>query len=155
MMWVLVALSSIELLVVHFMVSLLWSRTAALILSIITVLGIGWLIWVIASMRRLPVLIDAEWLTMRAGRLKGVTIPMAQVRGLKRAWDAAVIKDRSVLNLALIAYPNVVVDLTAPLPGRRGITAIAHRLDDPAGFVAAIERAGREKREATATALAR
>jgi hypothetical protein len=42
------------------------------------------------------------------------------------------------MNLALIAYPNVVVDLVDPLPGRRGIRAIAHRLDDPHGFADAL-----------------
>jgi hypothetical protein len=140
MMWVLVAIASIELLVVHFLVSLLWSRTAALVLSIITAITIGWLIWAIAAMRRLPVLVDAERLTMRVGRLKETVVPLAQVRGIRRDWDAAAIKDRSVLNLALIAYPNVIVDLILPLPGRRGIKAIAHRMDDPTAFAAAIER---------------
>lgn len=51
-------------------------------------------------------------------------------------------KQRSVLNLALLAYPNLVVDLVAPLPGRRGITTIVHRLDDPAAFAAAWKALG-------------
>jgi hypothetical protein len=45
-----------------------------------------------------------------------------------------------VLNLALIAYPSVLLDLDPPLPGRRAPTrTIAHRLDDPSGFGAAVE----------------
>jgi hypothetical protein len=50
-----------------------------------------------------------------------------------------VLKSRSVLNLALIAYPNVIVDLKSPvLTGRgrftRSISAVAHKFDDPAAF---------------------
>ena len=34
-----------------------------------------------------------------------------------------------------------VVDLRAPRPGRRAVRAVAHRLDDPGGFAAALNRA--------------
>jgi len=49
------------------------------------------------------------------------------------------VKRRNVLNCALLSHPNVLVSLRAPLPGGRGIVAIVHRLDDPAGFATALE----------------
>ena len=52
-------------------------------------------------------------------------------------------KRRTTLNLALIAYPNVIVELATPLrSGRRTIEAVAHRLDDRSAFVAAMDRLG-------------
>ena len=47
-----------------------------------------------------------------------------------------------MLNLSLLAYPNVLVVLAEPVAGRRGrpIRAIAHRLDDPSAFVEAVNR---------------
>lgn len=137
MMWAFVALAAIELVVVHLLISH-WSRAAALVLSVLTLGSVGWLIGVIRSFRRLPVLITADTLVMRVGTLRGVTVPLAQVAGLRPTWDGAALKRRDVLNLALIAYPNVVIDLKAPLPGRRRIVALAHRLDEPAAFGAAL-----------------
>lgn len=138
MMWVLVAIASVELLVTHFLVALLVVGTVALVLSTLTLASVIWLVTVIASMRRLPVLLDDRTLTMRAGSLKQVVVPLSSVAGLRETWDAATVKDRAVRNLALISYPNVVVDLKAPLADRRGTSAIAHRLDDPDGFARAL-----------------
>lgn len=138
MMWVLVAIASVELLVTHLLVALLVGWTVALILSALTLASVIWLVAMIASMRRLPVVLDDRTLTMRAGSLREVVVPLERVAGLRESWDAAAVKERSVRNLALISYPNVVVDLKAPLADRRGTRAIAHRLDDPDAFVRAL-----------------
>ncbi len=138
MMWVLVAIASIELLVTHLVVALLVGGTVALILSGLTLAAVVWLVSVIASMRRRPVLLDDRTLTMRAGAIKQVAVPLANVAGLRENWSAETLKDPSVRNLALISYPNVLVDLKAPLGDRRGTCAIAHRLDDPEGFAQAL-----------------
>ena len=138
LMWVLVAIASVELLVSHFLVALLVGWTVALVLSALTLASVIWLVTVIAAMRRLPVLLDDRTLTMRAGSLKQVVVPLANVAGLRGSWDAAAVKERSVKNLALISYPNIVVDLKEPLADRRGTRAIAHRLDDPEAFASAL-----------------
>ena len=92
-------------------------------------------------MRRLPVELDGSRLVMRAGRIKQLAMPIASVAGVRQAFDAASLQDGMTLNLALIAYPNVVVDFDPPVAGRRRvIRSIAHRLDDPTAFIAAIER---------------
>lgn len=143
MMWVMVGLSSVELVVVHALLAF-WRPWIAIGLSVTTGLGILWLIATIRSFRRLPVLVDADGVDMRVGRLKVVRVPAANITGLRHHWTAVALKRRDMFNLALIAYPNVVVDLREPQRlGRRTIRAVAHRLDDPAGFAAAIEALGR------------
>lgn len=140
-MWAFVALASIELVVVHLLL-MLWRPWLAAILSALTLTSIAWLIGVIRSFGRLPVTIDGRALVMRVGTLSRLVIPVEDIAGLRTEWDGALVKRRTTLNLALIAYPNVVVDLARPRPGRRGVIAVAHRLDQPEAFVAAIERLG-------------
>jgi hypothetical protein len=143
MLWAFVAIALVELIVVHLLLAH-WSRTAALILSALSLASILWLVSVIRSFRRLPVLITPDALVMRVGTLKGATVPLSQVAGLRESWDAEWLRRRDVLNLALIAYPNVVVMLHGPLQmGRCEVIAIAHRLDDPLAFTAALPRAAR------------
>lgn len=139
-LWALVGIMAGELLVVHPLLAH-WTLRGAVVLSALSLGMVGWLTFGLLSMPRLPVLVSRDLLVMRAGRIKGAQVPMTRVRGLRREWDAAALKRRDVLNLALVSHPNVLVDLTAPLPGRRGVTAIAHRLDDPVGFAAALEAA--------------
>ncbi|MCU6452527.1 hypothetical protein LPN01_00375 [Sphingomonas sp. A2-49] len=141
MMGMLVAIGVVELAVTHVLLAI-WHPWIAILLSLVTLIGLGWIVRAIVAMPHRPVLLNTDRLVMRVGTLRSVEIPLGQIAGLRASWDAAAIKDRSVLNLALLAYPNVVVDLRAPLPGRRGIVAIAHRLDDPAAFAAALERLG-------------
>ncbi|WP_254602979.1 hypothetical protein [Sphingomonas bacterium] len=142
MMWVLVGLASIEFVVVHALLAM-WKPAVAIVLSIATLASIVWLVAGIRSFRRLPVTLDAGMLVMRAGTLKRVAIPVSDIAGLRGQWDAAFVKRRATLNLALIAYPNIVVELAVPQRvGRRSIDAVAHRLDDRTAFVAAMERLG-------------
>lgn len=143
MMWVFVAIAATELAVVHFLVAL-WSPWVALALSMATFGSILWLIAVIRSFARLPVRIADGQLLMRVGTLKQVATPLENVAGLAPSWDATLLKQRDTINLALIAYPNVVVLLRAPVAASRGrmVTRIAHRLDDPAAFAAALEALG-------------
>lgn len=138
MLWVLVVLCSIELVVVHLLVAL-WSRPAAIVLSAFSLAGIGWLVVAIRSMRRLPVVLDGDTVLLRSGLFRSITLPRQSVARWRQTWDAAMLKRRGVLNLALVAWPNVVLELEPPLSGRRGpIHTVAHRLDDPAAFATAL-----------------
>jgi hypothetical protein len=141
MLWVLVALSSIELVVMHGLL-VFWSPMTAAILSVATLASIIWIVALIRSMKRLPVILGSETLVMRVGLFRRVDVPLADVAGLRSNWTGELVKARTTLNLALVAYPNMVLDLRRPLPGRRGVVTIAHRLDDPVGFAAALERLG-------------
>ena len=141
MMWVFVCVAGVELVVVHLLVAL-WRPRVAAGLSVLTGAGVLWLIGVIRSFRRLPVLIKDDRLVMRVGTLARIDVPLAQVAGLRESWDAAALKRSGVRKLSLIAWPDIVVDIDPPLPGRRGpVRAVAHRLDDPAGFARALARA--------------
>jgi hypothetical protein len=142
MLWVLVALSVVELVVIHLLLAHWWPRIA-LAVSVATLAGVLWLVRAIRSFDRAPVLVDEERVVLCVGTLRRVTVLREAIDGVRLGgWSGAEVKERTTLNLALIAWPNVVVDLRAPLPGRRGIARIAHRLDDPAGFAAALERLG-------------
>ena len=142
MLWVLVAIASIEFVLVHALLAM-WKPVVAIVLSSLTLVSIVWLALGVRSFRRLPVTLDGETLVMRAGTLKRIDIPVEHIAGVRDHWDAAFVKRRTTLNLALIAYPNVVVDLAVPHRlGRRSIEAVAHRLDHRAAFVAAVERVG-------------
>ena len=142
MIWVLIGLSTVELVVVHLLLAHWWPRVA-IVVAAVAAATIVWLVMVVRSFRRMRVVLDADRLLMRVGRLYSVSVPTDHISGLRSSCDGAALKRRHVLNLALVAYPNVVVDLTAPIAvGRRRISTIAHRLDDPAGFAAALNRLG-------------
>ena len=140
-MWAFACITAVELPVTHLLISALWSHLAATIFS---VFGLVMLIWTIAfarSLKRRPVLVDGESVTMRIGSLKSIRVPADHIAGLRTSWAREELKQRGVLNFALINYPNVMLDFDPPLPnGKRSLKAIAHRLDDPGGFAAAVAR---------------
>lgn len=140
LLWAFACIVAVELAVVHLLVSVLWSGLAAWLLSVLSLATLVWVVLLIRSLRRLPVLVDEAGVTMRAGTLKSVRIPVASIVRLRTSWPSEALKERGVLNLALIAYPNAMLELDPPLPGRRPLHAVAHRLDDPAGFAAAVSR---------------
>ena len=141
LVWALVAVGIVELTVTHLLVAL-WSHSAALLLSLVTLGGLGWLVRGLLTIKHRPVLLYRDRLVLRAGTIGRVDIPLSNIAGLRPSIEREAMKRRSVLNLALLAYPNLVVDLIAPLPGRRGIVTIVHRLDDPAAFAAAWKTLG-------------
>ena len=137
-MWVMVALSGIELIVVHFLISF-WSSAVAAILSILTLLTIVWLVRLILSFRRHPALVAPDGVTFSTGRMRSLFVPMSAIAAVRRDVRPEDVRSRSVADFALIEHPNVVVDLATTLErGKRTIRAATHKLDDPAGFVRAL-----------------
>jgi hypothetical protein len=140
-MWVMVALGCGELLVVHLLVALLWSATVAFVLTLATLASIVWLVILIRSFSRLPVLVDDREVVVRTGSLKSVAVPRANIAAVETSFPPGFFGRPGVLNLALLAYPNVALRLREPLAAKRGrapVGWIAHRLDEPGGFVAAL-----------------
>lgn len=138
MMWVILALAAAELAIVHLLVSL-WNLTIALVLSGFTLASMIWLMVLIRSLKRLPVRIEGDRLILRSGSIMRLETVLTNVAGVRAHWDSAALKAPDLLNLALIAYPNVIVDFVDPVPHRRkAIRAVAHRLDDSAAFMRAL-----------------
>jgi hypothetical protein len=138
MLWVLASLMVIEAGVLHFLIAL-WKPWIAAVLSIASLAMLVWLILFIRSFRRRPVELTDAGLIWRVGFLRPVAVPVASIAGLREAWDDALVRDRATLNLALLAWPNVVIDLTEPIMlGKRRIVRLAHKLDDRDAFVFAL-----------------
>lgn len=140
LMWAFACIMAVELAVTHLLVASLWSPAAAAIFSLLTLAMLVWTVLLIRSFKRLPVMVGGGDVLMRLGKLKSVRVPAGRIAGIRTSWPSGAEKRSGVLNLALINYPNVMLDLDPPLSGKRPLTAIAHRLDDAAGFVAAIRR---------------
>jgi hypothetical protein len=143
MMWVFAGLAGIELVIVHFLLAL-WDWRVALVVTLVSLAGVIWLVRAIRSFRTLPVALDGERVTFRAGHIAALDVPVASIAAVRTQWAGPELKQRDVLNLGLIAYPNVLVELSEPvIRRRRAIRAVAHRFDDPAAFIAALEAARR------------
>jgi hypothetical protein len=141
LLWFFVSITAVELLVVHLLIAGLWSKLAAWILSALSLAMVAWIIAFIRSLKPSPCLVDAEGVTMRIGMLRTVHVPADHVGGVRTSWPREALKQRGVLNLATINYPNVMLDLDPPFTARkRPLIAIAHRLDDPGAFAAAVAR---------------
>jgi len=141
LLWAFIGLATIELLVVHFLISF-WSGTAAAILSLLSLATILWLVLLIRSMKRLPVVVGSDQLLMRTGSLTAIEVAGTNIAAVRTNFPSEALKSASVLNLGLLAYPNVLVELREALPKRRRrtIAAVAHSLEDPVGFAAAAEK---------------
>jgi hypothetical protein len=137
MMWLFLTIALVALALVHALVAL-WHPRLALLLSAVSLPGILWLVGLIRSLKRHPVLIDDGEARFRLGRVRDVAVPIERIANLRTSWPAGFHKRARALNLALLSYPNILVELREPLPGRRPRWAIAHRLDEPEGFARAL-----------------
>ncbi|NYT39917.1 hypothetical protein HZY97_04055 [Sphingomonas sp. R-74633] len=143
MMWVFAGIAGLELVIVHFLLAL-WDWRVALAVTLVSLAGVTWLVRAIRSFRTMPVTLDSEQVAFRAGHIAALEVPVASVSAVRTQWAGPEVKRRDVLNLGLIAYPNVLVELSEPVQRRRrAIRAVAHRFDDPAAFIAALEAARR------------
>ncbi|HEY0315859.1 MAG TPA: hypothetical protein VGC28_06295 [Sphingomonas sp.] len=137
---VLLGLAMVETIVLHIVVMAVWGWKVAVPLALVDLSVIVLLIGLLRSFKAMPVTLEGRVLTMRTGRRVSITLDIDDIAGFRTSWDSDAIKRRTTLNLALIAWPNIVFDLKVPrkVRRRRIISTIAHRLDDPAAFHAAI-----------------
>lgn len=136
---VLLGLAIVETMVLHIIAVAIWGWTVALVLGALDLSLVAALLNLWRDIRLYSVTIDDDVLTMRVGKFKVISIPLRQISGLRTSWDAAALKQKGVSNLALATWPNVLIDLTSPVRVRgHEVHAIAHKLDDPASFKAAL-----------------
>jgi hypothetical protein len=133
----------LETVAVHLGVYFLISRTAAWVLLALSVLGLVWLLGLVNSVAKLPILVTEDGIRVRAGLLIDRWLPAAQIAGVKTGLDFGNLKRPEALRASLVVYPNVLIELSPPLPvgqgaGRREVTLVALHPDDLAGFTAAV-----------------
>lgn len=141
LLWAFFALACMEMLAMHLFVALKWPGVAWP-LTAVTALSIVWLVRWIGSWPRLPHELRGDVLTLHMGSLRHYAVPVASIAGVRTAVSNDVLKAPGTVSLVPVAFPNRIVDLTAPLPGRRRVQHIAIRLDDPAAFDAAMAGLG-------------
>lgn len=135
----LLVLQGIEVAIHHLLLAH-WSAFAATVLFVVSDVGLVYMIALIKSFRLRPVLLTPEGVRVRTGLLIDRFVPYAAIAGVETRFDSARVKDRSTLNAGLLAWPNLLLPMHAPMPGRRApMTAIAFRLDDPEPFVRALQ----------------
>ncbi|WP_420136423.1 hypothetical protein [Sphingomonas sp.] len=138
----LLGLAIAETLVVHLLAAALWGMTVAIILGLLDISVVFGLIALLRAIRANPVTLADGILTMRLGRMIVLDIPIDQIAGFRDSWDAQLLKRRDVRNMALAAWPNILIELKTPIrTRRREISMVAHRIDDAGALRAALTRA--------------
>lgn len=136
----LLCLSLVELTVVHLLVSH-WSRTAALVMSLISGVALVTLVGLIKSFRLRPILLEADGLRLRGGVLFDRLIPFSALAHVETEVAPDSVRAPTTWNTAFLSWPNVMLSLCAPLPRegfkrrRPAFHVIALRVDDPEPFI--------------------
>jgi hypothetical protein len=139
----LLSLQVIEVAIHHLLLAH-WSRWGAYILFVVSDVGLIYMVGLIKSFRLRPILLTPEGVQVRTGIAIDRFVAYVDIATIETGFDAALIKNKGTLNLGLLAWPNIVLRLNAPMPRRKRlstrppITAIAFRLDDPEPFVRAL-----------------
>ena len=136
----LLILSAIEIAVYHLLVGH-WSRTATLVMFVLSDVGFVYLVGLIKSFRFRPVLLTPEGVRVRAGFLIDQLVPFDAIVAVEGGFTGEEVRDPTTLNAALLAWPNIMLRLDRPLNRRsllkkRGpAIRVAFRLDDPGPFM--------------------
>ena len=143
MIYVLLALGTVELLVAHLLVNL-WSTTAAWVLSAITVLGIAQIVAIVRRIRHRPTLLTGDGLVVRSAKGFEVALPWDCIAAVEAIGFGPAPAGDDVINAALLAHPNVHVTATQAFTVKRlwrSITSesLTLRVDQPDALVDAVQ----------------
>lgn len=145
MIAVFLVLQLIEIVVVHLLVSH-WSRIAALVLLALGIWGALFFIALMKGFRLYPVLTDETGVRVRGGSMVDLYVPYAEIAGIEAAISDRETRQDDVLNAAILSHPNIVLRLSRPtgyvtlFGKRRMVTRVAFRLDEPAPFLAELQK---------------
>ncbi|MBB3035521.1 hypothetical protein [Alteriqipengyuania lutimaris] len=155
----LMVLQVIELGAVHLLV-MLWSPTLAWTLFALSAWGLLWTIALLKSLRLRPILLTDEGVRVRAGFVIGVLVPYEAIAEARDSFSAEEVKARDTLNAALLSWPNVLLELRAPIrvPGpfgrEREVARIAFRVDEAPAFYEGLKIARAASENAASRSLA-
>ena len=143
-MYVFLALASIELLVVHFLVGL-WSATAAWVLSAITLLGGAQIIRIVHRIKHRPTLVTDDALLVRTGDQADLDLPWASIGSVEAIGHGPKPTGPDVLDTTFFAHPNVKITLAEPYVRRklgreRRVRIVALRVDEPDALINVVQR---------------
>lgn len=136
----LLILSAIEIAVYHLLVGH-WSRTATLVMFVLSDVGFIYLVGLVKSFRFRPVLLTPEGVRVRAGLLIDQLVPFDAIVDIECGFSHEDVRDAATLNAALLAWPNIMLRLNRPLHRRSRLkkrspfVRVAFRLDDPDPFI--------------------
>lgn len=136
----LLILSAIEIAVYHLLVGH-WSRTATLVMFVLSDVGFVYLVGLIKSFRFRPVLLAPDGVRVRAGFLIDQLVPLEAIVAVEGGFTGEEVRNPETLNAALLAWPNIMLRLNRPLDRRSLLKKrspairIAFRLDDPEPFM--------------------
>lgn len=145
LLWAFVALAAIEMAVVHLLLWH-WSRALALVLGGLSAATLVWLVALLLSFRRRPVEIGPRSLRVRTGFLIDAEVRLADIAFVQSGYASADYMPGGLLKASLLAYPNAVVllrrdvSLPGPFGRKRNVHAVALAVDEPARFLARLER---------------
>ncbi|MGZ3377409.1 MAG: hypothetical protein ACXU8S_12495 [Phenylobacterium sp.] len=134
----------LETVVVHVAVFFLVNRALAWVLLGFSLLGLIWLLGLVNSVAKLPILVTTDGVRVRAGLIIDLWLPADRIVGVRTGLDFGDLKRPEVLRASLVAYPNVMIELAPPLSvgqggRRREVTLVALHPDDAPGFAAAVK----------------
>jgi len=133
-------LSAIEMAAYHLVLGH-WSRIAAIVMFVLSDFGFVYLVGFVKSFRFRPILLTPEGVRVRTGFLIDRFVPFESIARVETNVAAEKVRNPETLNAALMAWPNVILQLDQPIRRRRlrkadaSYTAIAFRLDEPEPFV--------------------
>lgn len=138
-LWIVIALSVVEIGLVHLLVASLNPTVGALVL-VLSVLSLVWLLGLANALAKRPLLVSDAGVRLRLGLLLDLWMPRDAIASVHAVTDAGDLRRPGFLKAALIAYPDTVIELARPLAvRRRPIATIALRPDDGPAFRAAVE----------------
>lgn len=148
MMLAFLALATVEAAVLHLLVSL-WSKTATWILFAFSDFTVIYIVGLINSMRKLPLLVSNEGVQVNAGLLIGFWLPMPVVTGLYATPADQPIEKSRILKASLLSQPNVYIrlveptEVTGPFGQKRLVEAVGVHPDNLEGFSKSVTQARR------------
>lgn len=155
LLWALLVIALIETGVVHLLIAH-WSGRLGIVLFILSATVIVGLAALLFSFRRHPIELNASRLRVRVGFLIDAAVPIDEVAFVQSGFAPADYMPGSLLKANLLSSPNTLVllrrDIVLPGPfGRpRRVHAVAVALDEPAAFMAALNRRLKDSERAAA-----
>jgi hypothetical protein len=141
--WTLVFVSGVEIGLTHLVVALIAPKAAWLVAGL-SEFGLVYLLGAGNAFARRPILLTDTHLHIRTGLIVEARLPLDRIAAVRQVLDAGDRRRPGFLKASLLAYPNVLVELTEPTavavafrPARL-VTTIGLHPDDAAAFMAAV-----------------